>query len=80
MDSMHQKSTLKEHQVPEVFEDMLVVLVGHDIIVPNLEIHKREHMEIPEMLLLDVLWPSAVLGQRFRGHIHCAVLDRKSVV
>ena len=25
------------------------------------------------VLLLDVLWPSAVLGQRFRGHIHCAV-------
>jgi hypothetical protein len=48
MDSVHQKSTLTEHQVPEAFEDMLVVLVGRDIIVPNLEIHKREHMEIPE--------------------------------
>ena len=26
------------------------------------------------MLLLVVQWPSAVLGQHFRGHIYCAAL------
>ena len=29
---------------------------------------------VHKVLLLVVQWPSAVLGQRFRGHIYCAAL------
>ena len=45
-----------------------------DKYIPGVELIGLLHPLRQHLLLLVVQWPSAVLGQRFRGHIYCAAL------